>query len=77
MPRPSRETCQICFRPNPVGFHVPNEIWEDSVPETLRYSVLCMNCFAALADERLVQWDERIEFYPVSAASMLEDIYVT
>jgi len=68
----SREICQVCFRANPVGFSVPDDVWTDVVPERLRSSVLCISCFARLADEQLVPWDHKIELYPVSLHTHLE-----
>jgi hypothetical protein len=67
----SREICKICFHANPVGFHVPDEIWEAAIPERMRGEVICLQCFARLADEKLVAWDGVINFYPVSMATHL------
>ncbi len=62
----SREICRICFRVNPVGFYVPDNIWNDVVPPEHLSSVVCISCFARLADEKLVPWDRDIQLYPVS-----------
>lgn len=67
----SREICRGCWRPIPVGFSVPDEIWAAAVPHELRDKTLCLGCFTALADERLIDWADQIEFWPVSAAEML------
>lgn len=34
-------------------------------PEHLS-SVVCISCFARLADEKLIPWDQDIQLYPVS-----------
>jgi hypothetical protein len=73
MPRATREICRCCWHPSPVGFDVPNEIWEASVHPEFRDTVLCLGCFARLADERLIEWDRDIEFFPVAAVSMLSE----
>jgi hypothetical protein len=73
-PRAAREICRCCWRPSPVGFSVPDEVWKQSVHPRFQASVLCLGCFARFADERLVTWDEEIEFWPVSAASMTEGV---
>jgi hypothetical protein len=62
----TREICKCCWQINPLGFHVPNDIWESSVPIQLKTSVLCVICFARFADENDIQWDTDIDFYPVS-----------
>ena len=72
----SREICKICFRANPVGFTVPNEIWKDVVPSEYCSRVLCISCFTRLADEKLIPWDREIQFYPVSMNTHLSDVNI-
>ncbi len=67
----ARETCKICYHANAVGFTVPDEVWRAVVPEAHRESVVCLPCFTRLADERGIEWDRYIEFYPVSLISHL------
>ena len=71
----TREICNACWRPNPVGFNVPDETWELVVPARIREggNKLCIMCFAQFADERLIEWDREIEFYPVSMVTHLTD----
>lgn len=66
---PSRERCACCKRYSPVGFSVPNAIWDLVVANEFYHSILCVSCFADMGDERLVEWDTEIEFYPVSLAT--------
>jgi hypothetical protein len=66
----TRELCKICYHPNPVGFTVPGEIWEEVVPEKFRTEIVCLSCFIRLADEKLITWDKTIEFWSVSLATM-------
>lgn len=66
----TREICRACNRPSAVGFHVPDEVWEMSVPAEYR-RVLCIGCFAVFADEAGVRWDLNIELFPVSLATHL------
>lgn len=63
---PVREQCKVCHHPNPVGFWVPDSVWERVVPAQFSTHVVCLSCFTRFADERLVQWDADIRFYPVS-----------
>jgi len=69
---PTRERCAACHRISPVGFHVPNMIWETAVHHRFQHSALCVMCFASQADERLIEWENEIEFFPVSLASHLK-----
>jgi len=61
----------MCFRANPVGFHVPDEVWKEAIPQEHWSSVVCLLCFARLADEKLIPWHRRIQLYPVSMHSHL------
>ena len=67
----SREICKICGDINRVGFSVPDEVWSEVVPLKWRSSIVCLRCFTRLADEKLVEWDKCIDFYPVSMKSHL------
>ena len=64
----SREICKACWKPSPVGFSVPDEVWKLAVPPFLWNQTLCIMCFAALADELGIAWDRDIQFWPVSRA---------
>lgn len=68
----SREICKLCFGVNRIGFLVPDSVWEEVVPEHVRDSVVCLSCFTELADEKYVEWDRHIEFFPVSFLTHLE-----
>ncbi|MBA7622590.1 hypothetical protein ES703_29968 [subsurface metagenome] len=70
----SREICKLCFRANPVGFSVPDEIWKDVIPSEHRSKVVCISCFARLADEKLIPWDKQICLYPISMHTHLNDV---
>lgn len=68
----SRELCKLCYHVNAIGFQVPDDIWRAVVPYTFRSSIVCLACFARMADERCVPWDKDIEFFPVSFATHIE-----
>jgi len=70
----SREICKMCFRVNPVGFTVPNELWCDAIPPEYQSKVVCISCFAHLADEKLLPWDRHIKFYPISMQTHLKEV---
>ena len=62
----TRERCQMCHQISSVGFWVPDETWKASVHPHFENSILCIRCFSSQADEKLVEWDREIKFYPVS-----------
>lgn len=68
----SREICKLCFQVNPIGFSVPDEIWWQVAPSEYGLGIICISCFARLADEKLIAWDKNIKFYPVSMITHLE-----
>jgi len=72
--RATREICRVCWRPSAVGFTVPDRVWEAAVHPEFREKVLCLACFTVLADERLVDWADGIEFWPVPAVQMLDGV---
>lgn len=72
----SREICKLCFRANPVGFSVPDEIWTAVTPPEYHSKVLCISCFARLADEKLIRWEHQIQLYPVSMRTHIEKVKI-
>lgn len=63
---PHREICGLCHRVSPVGFWVPNEIWEAVVHSSRMHDIHCLTCFIERADEKLIDWSKDIKFYPTS-----------
>ena len=63
----TRESCNRCNRISPVGFYSP--LWASVAGQRWEHDILCILCFAAIGDERHIQWEEGIEFYPVSYAT--------
>jgi len=70
-PGVSREICKLCYHVNSVGFHVPDEVWEATLPEALWEQIVCLPCFIRLADEKSILWDSEIQLFPVSLATHL------
>jgi hypothetical protein len=65
-PRLRREVCKRCWRENPVGFSVPDDVWRAAVPGRHCQHVLCLSCFDAYATKRGVDWLQGgCEFFPV------------
>lgn len=64
----TREVCKRCDRESAVGFRVPDDLWK--MVTQGRWNVLCVACFTEEADALHVQWDEVIEFFPVSRVTL-------
>lgn len=71
---PHREICGLCHRVSPVGFWVPNDIWEAVVHSHYLHSIHCLSCFIERADEKLINWSKEIKFYPVSLRSHIDEV---
>jgi hypothetical protein len=70
----SREICKLCFNIIRVGFWVPNDIWKDVVIRNHGEETICLDCFTRIADEKQVEWDKEIQFFPVSFITHTERI---
>lgn len=64
--KPHREICSLCHEVSRIGFSVPNGIWKAVVHKKYQNDILCLQCFTRQADEKGVEWDKKIDFYPVS-----------
>ena len=62
----TREVCQMCHEVSRVGFWVPKETWKLAVRKGFEHAIVCLPCFTRIADEKAVEWDKDIKFYPVS-----------
>lgn len=79
----TRERCSRCHQKNPIGFTVPDEVWQAIHDRAVKdakgwmddagtplpvgpFDILCIVCFTSVADWHGIEWDEEIEFYPVS-----------
>jgi len=71
---PTREVCSSCGNIIKIGFHVPNKIWKKVVHPSNLNNILCLECFTRKADEKLIEWDKEIKFYPVSFYTHLSRI---
>lgn len=60
----TREICKLCYHENPIGFNVPDEIWNVVAP--IGINILCIDCFTTIADIKGIQWDKDIQLFPVS-----------
>lgn len=66
-----RAICKICYHVNAVRFRVSDPIWRSVIPALLWDNTICLHCFTRIADEKFVEWDYDIQFWPVSLVSHL------
>lgn len=67
--KPHRQICSLCHEVSRVDFWVPDNIWQLGLHESQWNSIVCLQCFTRLADERDVEWNRVIRFYPASRVS--------
>jgi hypothetical protein len=72
-----REICGLCHRVSPIGFWVPNDIWEASVHHSRIQDIHCLTCFIERADEKLIDWSKDIKFFPFSIRAHIEEVIAT
>jgi hypothetical protein len=77
-----QQRCKVCGRADKFDFHVPDALWREVVPATLRNRVVCLACFDDLASERGIDYARSLralffagdrasfEFRPVSAVTV-------
>lgn len=70
---PCRQICGACHRVSPIDFAVPKEIWLEAVNPFYRNDHICIYCFAAWADDKLLPWDNEIEMYATSLHTLLAE----
>ena len=64
--KPTREICALCYEVSRVGFWVPDGMWQAVAPAGHKEDTICLRCFTRIADEKGLEWDGSIKFYPVS-----------
>lgn len=75
--KPHREICALCHEVSRVMFHVSNDAWQAGLHQSQWNEIVCLFCFTRLADERGVEWDTGIEFYPVSRITLEEQAAIS
>lgn len=61
---PSRQKCHLCGRVMRLDFVVPDEVWQEAIPPGIRDAIVCFECFAARADEKLIEWNRGLRLIP-------------
>lgn len=69
---PTRQSCAQCHKRMSIDFHADDETWE-RVAGIWANSILCLDCYAEMGDERGIAWEFGLEFMSVvSLATHLE-----
>lgn len=71
-PIPTRMFCDICGQIHKIDYEVPKDIWEEVIRVQFQKARVCLNCFMARADERFIEWEKDIKFFPCSASTQLK-----
>jgi len=71
---PCRQICGACHRVSPIDFAVPKEIWVEAVHPYYQNDHICIYCFAAWADDKLLAWDKEIEMLPMSLQTHIKEV---
>ena len=61
---PTRQSCAQCHKRMFIDYHADNQIWADVVG-IWAASILCLDCFAEMGDERGITWEEGLEILAV------------
>ncbi len=69
-----RQFCSLCHKVYPLDWVVPDNIWEAALHKSMWNSLVCLNCFIPMADEKLISWDLKIQIYPTSLKSHIEKV---
>ena len=56
-----RQTCKACHCQDKFNYHVPYLLWEEVVPEGLKESAVCLDCFDAFACEKGVRYADALD----------------
>lgn len=63
---PCRQKCAACSQVLTIDYHVSDGIWYEAVKPFYNNSIICINCFARWADEKLLPWCQEITLRPCS-----------
>jgi hypothetical protein len=71
--KPHRQICSVCHREYGIDFQVPDHVWELATHRSQRNDLICLDCFARMADTRFVAWEEGLRIYPTSLITHIEN----
>lgn len=55
-PELQRQTCKACHCTDKFNYHVPDAVWDEVVPDQLKESAVCLECFDTFASEKGVRY---------------------
>ena len=64
---PTRQACIKCGKRMAIDYYA--SLWSEVVHEKWVDSILCIDCYAEMGDERGIAWEEGLTMTPVSLVS--------
>jgi len=68
---PTRPRCARCQRYITIDTDADADLWAEVIGPTHGPGYICADCFTRAADERLIRWETRVRFIPISLASQI------
>jgi hypothetical protein len=57
----NQQICKVCGRPDKFNFHVPDDIWDEVIPQKFRNKVVCLCCFDELAHSKGIKYHNHLD----------------
>ena len=68
---PTRQSCAQCHQRMSIDYHA--DLWPEVVHPKWRDSILCIDCFAEMGDERNIAWEEGLEIMAITSLRSQHD----
>ena len=65
---PTRPRCARCQQYITIDTHADDDLWAEVIGERFGPGYICADCFTRAADERLIDWADRLKLIPISHA---------
>lgn len=69
---PTRPLCARCNRYITIDTDADDDLWTEVIGERFGPGYICADCFTRAADERLIEWGDKVRFVPITLASQAE-----
>lgn len=68
---PVRPLCSMCCRRITIDTDADNDLWQEVIGPCFGPGYVCADCFTREADERMIDWTDRLRFVPYSLAAQV------
>lgn len=69
---PTRPRCARCQRFITIDTWADDDLWLEVIGPLQGPGYICADCFTRAADERLIRWEGRVSFVPISLRSQMD-----